>query len=191
MLNYQEIYNLIHRDQSAEACKIALDLLSQPQQGLDEEAIRYRLMRNAYFKLKDKEQLIECGRLSAKYADQYFRDRKILDEGCLNELCNIINERLVYHGENNKDINIWIDIWISDAGTNLCLSLKNSNGDVVEKIHVPGLWEEMKQKIDYQRDVIEWWLYYHAACEEIRTVIKENIPDHLYKEVLRHISGSM
>lgn len=110
MLDYQKIYRLIHKDRSEKACMEALDLLSQPQQGLDEEAIRYRLMRNAFFTLKDKERVIECGRLSAEYADRYFRDKKILDVGCLNELCRTMHERLAYHGKNDTDIHIWIDV---------------------------------------------------------------------------------
>lgn len=148
-------------------------------------------MRNAYFRLKDKERVIECGRLSAEYADRYFRDKEILDGECLNEMCRTIHEWLVHHSKNNMDIHIWIDVWISEEGTNLCISLKNSNGGVVEEIQAPGLREEIKQKIDYQRNVVEWWLYYHAACEEIQSAIKENVPDGLYKEVLRHISGSL
>ena len=172
-----------------EACTEALELLSQPQQGLD-EAIRYRLMSNAYFRLKDKERVIEYGQLSAKYADEYFRDRKILNEEVLYELCKIIQERLVYNGKYNIDINVWIDVWISKKGASSCICLNNSNGDVEEEIQSPELKEELKQKIDHRMKE-EWWLYYSAACREIRSAIKEIVPDSLYKDVSWNISGSV
>ena len=189
LLDYQKIQHLIYEDRSVEACTEALELLSHSQRGLD-EAIRYRLMRNAYHRLKDKERVIECGQLSAKYADAYFRDRKILDEEVLDELCKIIEERLVYTGKYNIDIKIWIDVWISNKGAGLSICLKNSNGDVLEEIQSLKLKEELKQKIDCRMEE-EWWLYYSAVCQEIRSAIKENVPDSLHKEVLCNISGSV
>lgn len=172
-----------------EACTEALELLSQPQQGLD-EAIRYRLMRNAYYRLKDKERVIEYGQLSGKYADEYFCERKVLDEEVLNELCKVIQERLVHHGKYNIDTNVQIDVRISDKEVGSCICLKNSTGDMEEEISVPELQEEIKRKIDYQMKE-EWWLYYSAACREICSAIKENVPGSLYKEVSWHISGSV
>ena len=189
MLDYQKIQHLIYEDGSMEACTEALELLSQPQQGLN-EAIRYRLMRNAYYRLKDKKRVIEYGQLSGKYADEYFRDRKILNEEVLNELCKIIQERLVHNGKYNIDINVQIDVWISDKEVGSCICLKNSNGDVEEEIQAPELKEELKRKIDYRMRE-ERWLYYSAVCREIRSAIKENVPDSIYKEVSWNISRSV
>ena len=189
MLDYQTIQHLIYEDRSLEACTEALELLSQPQQGLD-EAIRYRLMRNAYYRLKDKERVIECGQLSAKYADEYFCDRKILDEEVLAELCKIIEERLVHNGKYNTDIKIWIDVWISNKEADLSICLKNSNGDVLEKMQAIELNNALKQEIEH-RTKEEWWLYCSAVCQEIRSAIKENVLDSLYKEVSWNISGGV
>lgn len=168
-----------------EACKEALELLSQSQQGLD-EAIRYRLMRNAYYRLKDKEQVIKYGQLSTKYADEYFRDRKVLNEEVLRELCEIIKARLVYNSKYNTDIIIWIDVWNCNKKTGSRICLENSNNDVLEEIQTPELKEEMKKKID-DRMKEEQWLYYSAACQEIRSAIKENVLNNLYKDVSCHV----
>ncbi len=74
VINYSKICNLIYFQKTKNSCEIALGLLSEPATGLD-EALRYLYMRDASYRLSEKEKVIEYGYLAKQYAKDFFMEK--------------------------------------------------------------------------------------------------------------------
>ena len=179
MLNHKEICNLIYKNRTKEACIKALNLLSKSEEGL-EEAIRYLYMRDAYFRLKDKEQVAKCGRLVHKYTEQYFKGKKIISEEILYNQCIIIKDRLIYVGKCNISI-------MAHVGEKNDFRIILENSDYKENILTPALAEEIADKLNNKIEG-ERFLYYRAILPEIRSFLKTAIAKDLYSEVKINIT---
>lgn len=177
-MNYSKICNLIYSEKTEEACIIALDLLSKPASGID-EALRYLYMRDASYRLGEKENAIKYGCLMRRCLKDFFDDKKILSTHGLNSLCTIIKNKLECIGT----CDISIDIRVKEDKTIFKITLCRDK--FCTDILISDLEREFDSKINNRiRD--ERYLYYRAVANEISDSIKQLVPSNLYGNVVIH-----
>ena len=181
MLDYKMLDELIHEQKNKEDCKYALELLQEHQEGWD-EILRYSYMKNAYFRLGEKEKVIKCGKRETECFEQYFADKNVLSEEVLCAQCNAIEQKLSECGS----CNIHIDAHVNRKDAELFISLKD------KEINISTVCvEEEVKKICKKRSREEIYILFRAIVREIKKAVEETIRIDLYKEVKIHVSKSV
>lgn len=175
-LDYSEICDLIYEKKSEESLNKALSLLSEPAVGI-EEALRYLYMRDACYRLGEKEKVIEYGQLSAKYAEEFFENEIILNCANLQNQCKAILSVL----QNSGMSDIEIEACVGEETDTFRLVIKNA--ETCQDILIPELKREIEMKIS-KRQREERYLYYRAAAGEISGKIRETVSNKLYGEIV-------
>lgn len=184
LFDYREVCNLIYREKTKEACITALELLSNTEQGIG-EALRYLYMRDAYKRLGEKEKVIKYGRLSRKYAEDYFQKEIILTNELLHNQCNILKNILLDIGKSD----IIMEAFIKRQMNDVRIHLEKNNIIMTKNILADDLLQELERIVNGKMRE-EQYLYYTAAFKEIYCIIQENIPKDLYSEIVIHITRS-
>ncbi len=183
VINHSKICNLIYSQKTKKACAMALDLLSEPATGLD-EALQYLYMRDAYYRLGEKEKVKKYGCLAKQCAKKYFHGRNIFDMNNLYNQSVVIRDEL----ENIGICDIEIEIFIKEEIDRFRIILYRE--EFYKDILISDLEKELNLKIKNRiRD--ERYFYYREAADEIVKNIKEIVSPNLYGEVLISISRSV
>lgn len=180
MIDFCKVCNLIYEDKTKESCLTALELLAVPAYGI-EEAMRLLYMRDAYFQLKQKEKVIEYGRLANEYMEDFFKNKNLLDSENLNDQCIEIKDTLL----DNDICDIKIEACVQEEKDTFKIVLENP-------VYNKGLLtSNLKQEIDVKigtRRREERYLYYKAVAKELLRKIEEIVPRKLYGKVQININ---
>lgn len=183
MINYTEICRLIYEIKTKDSCTMALALLSEPVIGI-EEAIRCLYLKDAYFRLGQKEKVMEYGRLANKCAEDFFSDKKILNTTNLYNQCMAIQANLKKIGK----CDIKIDTYIKK--TQDVFGVRLDNSEIYQEVLTSDLRQEIKRKICYRQRDERFW-YYKALSREISNNIKEIVASDLYDRIILHINRTV
>lgn len=181
VINYSKICNLIYSQKTKNACALALDLLSEPAIGID-EALRYLYMRDACYRLGEKEKVIEYGHMAKQCAKEFFDDNNVLD------INNLYNQRaaikLKLQDIGICDIEMYINAETNTFRIDLCR----------EKFCLNILISDLEKEIDSiirNRIRDERYFYYREAADEIVKNIKEVVSPTLYGRIIVNTSRSV
>ena len=138
-------------------------------------------MRDAYFRLGNKDKVIECGQLANTYAEEFFCSKKILDSINLYNQCMVIKSNLENIGMCDIKINAYIRV------QNNTFEIALHKDKFYKGVLIIASKQEVEEKINY-RSREERYLYYKAIADEISQKIKEIIPKNLYGDIIINTS---
>ena len=182
MLDYGKICALIYEEKSEEECEYALELLKDPQEGMD-EILRYLYMKNAYFRLGEKEKIIECGKKEEECFIKYFEKKKVLTDNVLNIQYSAIKQELLKQGE----CDIIIDAHVSRSDVEMFIGLKKEEKTIEKNLLTDALQEETRKLFENKRQE-EIYILCRAVVRELQKTVKEKIEENIYHEVILHVS---
>lgn len=177
MLDYLVIYDLIYKKKTEQSYTQALTLLAYPLEGL-EEAIRYMFLKDVYYRLKNKDKAMECGRLADECATKYFAEQEIIDDKILYIQCEFIKKELLKNGK----CNVVISCFVSEEKEGFAVSLERQ--DYVIKDVTPKELKKLLQERYSGKKREEKYLYYEAIAKKISCQIRETISSELYNDLI-------
>ena len=184
MINCEKICQLIYKQKNQEAYKIALDYLNEPQEGI-QEILRLLYLKDIYFRLKDKKNVIIYGKLEIEAFLNYSKGRKLLNDKLLKNQCNIIEQKLLTYGKSD----IIIEAFVDEKETKIFIFLEQNNGQKIQGI----VTKKFEQEVIYllmKKNREEAYILLRMIVREIDSKIKECIEKNMYDEVKISVSRS-